>query len=372
MVYRLTPQIISLQKKSSEPVTVYIDSPGGATIHANSLHQLLSISQQDEEPRHFITVATSQAASAAADLLAAGSYCWAYPDSTILYHGLRTPADRILTVEETLQLAERLKAGNAGYASDLAQRAGIRAMFRFIMVRDEFDEMRKLYEDPDMDDLDCLTALLAEKLSPSASEVMDKALERHGRYDELLTYIGNRVKAPDEYASLAKAEAAQIKAIIDFEVKRNKHDWEWRFLDEGMNRVADDFFLFHEYIRMFMGRRFLGLCDIFANFLLTPDNREEIHNLPEEDRAGKIAETVRPILQPIWSYFVALCHVLQAGENQLNGLDAFWLGLIDDVVGVRDLPSFRVWSEGSQQVMDEEENAKQQEGEAPAEAAAGA
>ena len=77
-----------------------------------------------------------------ADLLAAGSYCWAYPDSTILYHGLRTPADRILTIEETLQLAERLKAGNAGYASDLAQRAGIRAMFRFIMVRDGFDELR--------------------------------------------------------------------------------------------------------------------------------------------------------------------------------------------------------------------------------------
>src|SRR5205807_10008287 len=128
---------------------------------------------------------------------------------------------------------------------------------------------------------------------PSASEVMERALERVGRYDELLTYIADHVKPPDEYPSLAKAEAAQIKAIIDFEVKRNKRDWEWRFLEEGMNRVTDDFFLFHEYIRMFMGRRFLGLCDIFASFLLTPENREEINNLPEKDRAGKVAETVR-------------------------------------------------------------------------------
>ena len=233
-------------------------------------------------------------------------------------------------------------------------------MFRFIMVRDEFDEVRNRYEDPNMDDLECLTAILAEKLSPSAFEVVERALERHGRYDELLNYIADHVKPPAEYPSLAKAEAAQIKAIIDFEVKRNKRDFEWQFLEEGMNRVADDFFLFHEYIRMFMGRRFLGLCHIFADFLLTPENRAEIETLPEKDRPEKIAETVRPILQPIWSYFVALCHVLQSGENQLNGIDAFWLGLIDDVVGVRGLPSFRVWSEHSQQLKDEEGNAQQE------------
>ena len=43
----------------------------------------------------------------------------------------------------------------------------------------------------------------------------------------------------------------------------------------------------------------------------------------------------------LWSFFVALCHALQEGENELTATDAFWLGLIDEVMGVKELSGFR-------------------------------
>jgi len=33
------------------------------------------------------------------------------------------------------------------------------------------------------------------------------------------------------------------------------------------------------------------------------------------------------------AFFIALCHALQEGENELTAIDAYWLGLVDEVVG---------------------------------------
>jgi hypothetical protein len=273
-------------------------------------------------------------------------------------------------MEETLQLAQSLKAGNETYAMELARQAEFRAMFRFISLRDQFHELRA--DNPDLNDLQCLISLVAEKLSSSATDVLDKALTRHARYNSLLQYVATHTKRPSTFKTVAKGEAAQIKAIIDFECWQNRKNKEWSFLSDGMHRLSDDFFLFHEYLRMFQSPRFKYLCDIFADFLLTPEEQEEISKLSAEDKPKKVAEKVRPTLQPIWSFFVALCHVLQQGENQLSGLDAFWLGLIDEVVGVPDLPSFRLWVEHSTQTAkDEQEKAGIQENTAIADAAKG-
>jgi hypothetical protein len=56
-------------------------------------------------------------------------------------------------------------------------------------------------------------------------------------------------------------------------------------------------------------------------------------------------EKLRPHFQPAWSFLVALGHALQEGENELSALDAFWLGLIDEVLGSSDLPLTRYFAE---------------------------
>ncbi len=110
LAYRLIPQILSYLSESRAPITAYIDSPGGLATYMQSLLQMLQTSNQSfDPPCRLITVATSLAASAAADMLASGDYALAYPDSIIVYHGFRAPSDRPLTVEETMSLAQRLR-----------------------------------------------------------------------------------------------------------------------------------------------------------------------------------------------------------------------------------------------------------------------
>ncbi len=53
------------------------------------LRLLRGLSQDGQPGPTIITVVTSQAASAAADLLTFGTYALAYPDSSIMFHGGR-------------------------------------------------------------------------------------------------------------------------------------------------------------------------------------------------------------------------------------------------------------------------------------------
>ena len=52
---------------------------------------------------------------------------------------------------------------------------------------------------------------------------------------------------------------------------------------------------------------------------------------------------------------MALCHVLQSGDYYLTAVDAFWLGLIDEVIGVHDLPTLRLFRERADQLADDKD-----------------
>jgi ATP-dependent protease ClpP protease subunit len=70
MLSRLTPQILKLQSVSRDPITVYIDSPGGNVSNMETILRLLRLTDQDSSPAcQIITAVTTMAGSAAADLL---------------------------------------------------------------------------------------------------------------------------------------------------------------------------------------------------------------------------------------------------------------------------------------------------------------
>ena len=58
-------------------------------------------------------------------------------------------------------------------------------------------------------------------------------------------------------------------------------------------------------------------------------------------REPEMLKLVKPRIRPIWLFFVALCHVIQEGENELTPVDAYWLGLIDEVWGAKELVTLR-------------------------------
>jgi ATP-dependent protease ClpP protease subunit len=365
LVAELTPQIIKLTNESREPITVYIDSKGGSVASAELLLRLLTASNQDMAPPCWlITVVTSWAASAAADLLSSGNYAIAYPESTILYHGVRSSFNDPLTVEVASYLAESLKLSNDRYAMALARKSEWRFMYRFMTMRSEFDTFRTKSKQAGMSDLDCFLALTGEKLSKNAKKIVEQAKSRHQRYSALLTHVlkfAMRSKRVSTGTRAAENESVIIRGIITFELKSNKDNPGWTFGDGGLSRLSDDFFLLKEYLESAQSEQFRSICERWSPFVLSKSELDQLEAMPADEKAAQRLAIVQPHFQPLWSFFVALCHALQEGENELTATDAFWLGLLDEIIGTQDLPLLRYL----QEFQADPEPAQLQDGEPP-------
>ncbi len=164
-----------------------------------------------------------------------------------------------------------------------------------------------------------------------------KCQERQGRYEKLLEIA----KKSKKYRSKAKTEESRLQNMIEFEVESNRTNKNWTFRDDGLTRLNDDFFLLNEHLERSESVRFDKWCQKWSKFALSQDEQKKIDNIPEELRPRKIIEKVRPLFEPLWSFYIALCHILQEGENALTATDAFYLGLVDEVIGIKGLSGFR-------------------------------
>jgi ATP-dependent protease ClpP protease subunit len=339
LIYKLTPTIVALQHENRKPITVFIDSPGGNIVSARSLWRLLTASDQDfSQPCHIITVATTRAASAAADLLTSGDYAIVYPQSTILYHGVRTYSETQLTVETTSELADALRLINENYAVELVRKLESRFSFHYLLLQKDFDNIRKKESNKNVSDTDCFLTIISNNLSDQAKKLFSMAKERRGRYEKLLAII----KKTNKLKTTAEKEGRQIKDLVDFEIKANKSNANWSFQNGGLTRLNVDFFVLNEHLANLESDRIDNWCIRWGRFALTDSEKAEIDAFAEVSlKNKKLIEIVRPRIEPLWTFFVALCHALQEGENELTATDAFWLGLVDEVMGEKELPCIR-------------------------------
>lgn len=333
-VARLTPRILALQSESREPICVYINSPGGYPRCAEALLNLLKLSNQDiAEPCRIITAVTVQAASAAADLLASGDYSIAFPQSTILHHGVRQSTGDPSTLESTGRLNEQLRISNTHYAMELARKSEDRFRFRFYSVRDEFASVRAKKNSPHLSDYDCFVAVIEEKLSVDAKKIFHKAVKRAERYKDLINSVAGG-SGREDAKTLMSVQAVIIKAIVDFEVSGTSSNETQDFRFGGMRRLVDDFYLLNEYLTGNSNQKLDEWCTTFGRLFLTAEQQAEVDVITDDtEKQKRLIEINKPILQPMLSFFTALCHALQEGENELTATDAYWLGLVDEVVG---------------------------------------
>jgi ATP-dependent protease ClpP protease subunit len=350
MLSRLTPQILKLQSLNRNPISLYIlNSPGGNVAIMQDLIRLVKLSDQDSSDScRLITVVTTKAQSAAADLVSAGDYAVAFPGSSLLYHGVRTPglvpALQPLTAERTSLLAHVLRLTNDAYAMALAQKAETRFRLKYVLLRPRFKQLREAK--PHMSDLDCFWELLSEKLSVAARKVFKKARERYARYEPLFSKVSKPPNAARGPERRAKVEARTIKAIVDFEMASNKNDASWAFKDGGLTRVVEDFFLVSEYVEVEQSPRMRDWCLSLGRFALTPEETAELDQIQDEQlRNERLIEKVQPPLKPLVMFFGALCHALQEDDNELSAVDAYWLGLVDEVMGNNSLLTTRMFAE---------------------------
>ena len=92
--------------------------------------------------------------------------------------------------------------------------------------------------------------------------------------------------------------------------------------------------LLREYIgESFSSKRILEWCESIGKLTLPKEVTREVQAIENvEEQAKRWEAEVAPVLNHVWSFFVALCHALQEGEAELGATDAYWMGLIAEVI----------------------------------------
>lgn len=134
-----------------------------------------------------------------------------------------------------------------------------------------------------------------------------------------------------------------LKAIIDYECKKTGLTTKQFLSAADLSAIRDNFYqirgLYHD-------RYWINLLEIVqlkGEFFLQPDETKHFEEIPkdhEEERADFLMSCVAHKLNPIWWFVVSLSRCLQSGEHTIKPVDAYWLGLVDEVIG-SDLPCVR-------------------------------
>lgn len=177
-VAQLTPQIHAL-RESTEPITVYINSPGGNVVAADRLRTLIRMPDQDGIPRRLITVVTDEAASAAADFLALGDYAIAYPSASIVYHGTRRPFGGVVTAESARSVASDLQRTNERFALRLADKVIGRIILASGQIGKGLSEYREIPAGDDWPNIEpIVTAQIKELIFDDVLDLARAAMQR--------------------------------------------------------------------------------------------------------------------------------------------------------------------------------------------------
>jgi ATP-dependent protease ClpP protease subunit len=350
LVHRLMPEICRLRGESGDPITAYIDSRGGSTLSTEHIRALCKAPNQDGVTCSLVTVATTRAASAAADLLALGDYAIAYPKSIIHCHGTRLSAEEI-TKESAESLAASLHEANEDFALRLAKRVFARMAFRYTLLRHEFPDIRKEasekeWKRPMESDLECFALTIFQRLSQHLQKLPQEVFFLYESLLKMRSFVLDRLGKIPDGQKLAVTEASMLKHLLDFELAQEKPS-HWSFSLGGFDLFASDF----RKLADFLFGKHHGALDNHIQTLgvlfLDPQQLKVHEKIRSENQsaAGEWLKTaVRPTIEPLWYFTVALCRLLQQGENQLSAEDAYWLGLADEVVGAH-LPSLRLVAE---------------------------
>lgn len=308
LLERLLPEIFELTAQSREPITVFINSTGGMpNVTQGILDALRRTTPDDARVSRIITVAAPMAWSAAANLLVAGDFAIAHPESSLLYHGGRWPLPSKYLTAEVARDGRELHNDHERSGSILAVDSFKRFSSIFSALRSLFAQHRAETGSPALADVDCFHALLRERLSPAGQKVIDLAVPLSRDYDGLFLHFRKKLRR-GRAVTKRYLQKLMLFASSEFEFETSdKSDETW---DGGFSRISDHFYFLNAF---FDTKKLCEWCAAPA----------------ESQTAGADAVDLDDMALSLFSR--ALCRSLQEGENYLTPPDAVWLGLIDTV-----------------------------------------
>jgi ATP-dependent protease ClpP protease subunit len=339
---------------SCDPITLFIDSPGGGTLFSERIYQTLKLPNQDSGERcRLITVGVNLAASAACDLLIAGDYALVYPHTVLLCHGVRQSGEGLdVTREAALSIAQSLASSNEQFALQLAENAISRFIFRFVTLRHTFESIRRDRANDTLSDASAFLYALTPHVSPRLMHLLRQAMINYLDNDLIDFAIREKIAnaVPTTPASQVEFEALILECIIEYQRKDAVGDTDWTFRYNGIPQLESKFSLLmssHEEAHV---QQIEKLVQRWGEFLLSEDDSKLYSALLQDDRADWLTEKVTRTVRSLWFLFVGICRLLQENDNYISAEEAYWIGLIDEVIGRPELPNPRTLVEFAQQM----------------------
>jgi hypothetical protein len=364
MVAKLTPQIITLKRTSTDPINVLIDSDGGSVRGARVILGLLKTPDARGACCSINTIVTGNACSAAADLLAAGDYIAAYQHAYIHFHGTGM-SDVLLTAASAHELSQDLLSEDKCSSAQLAGAVFPRQLDNYSKLLKEVRQWREtsIEELKSFDvlvgegsvDVPAFAVALADKLQTPYQPVVVHCLEETVRRASILkqfrevTDLGRQLppmlrsaikqKHPDaDAAARVSRELVLLTALV---ADRIANEPDWDLSSKNFNRLEQTFLQLREVMDGTFEDGLLQQVSEWGTLFMSPRDlrffkRYKLSDLDNPKIAAEfdgIVGRTSTKLESLWSFTLTLCGLLNIGENPVTPNDAYWLGLIDEVLG---------------------------------------
>jgi hypothetical protein len=253
-----------------------------------------------------------------------------------------------VNVQTAEYLANALRRTNERYARDLALASFPRLLVRFVSSGTK--ELAAFIQDPSKG-LPALANLLQSHLfSYQLYNLMKRAVERQEAirslsakvYAELARKKKNSLKSIDH-------EAAIIRTVLNEKLKSARAA-NTSLADGGIDAVVADFQLLHDYYFGTLNRTTQSWVRQYGVMFLKPDETQHYQTAAFNDDAAKaqwLMDVAGPRIRQLWYFSVSVARLLQEEDFEFGSNDAYWLGLVDEVIG-ENLPSLRLLIQGNQ------------------------
>jgi len=244
-------------------------------------------------------------------------------------------------------MAGALQSANEQFALRLAERIISRLLFLLTIHRQEIDSNP---HDTDISSpVSVFVSLLEIKLSAideNHAQLVREAREMQQQTSKLVQILIEKVSAekgnsPPETS--AEAQIRFLKALLDYELSRADRPENWTLLQGGFDEIRQHFLQFADFLAGEHTDHRERLVRDYGTFMLSKAELTHFQTLASDSKesAEWLNEKASPRMAEFWYFVLCLCRQLQRGENPFEAQAAYWLGLVDEVLGT-DLPCMRL------------------------------
>lgn len=311
---RVASEFEALRNRSTQPIAIHIHSPGGDLRAFRDIVRRCGLYRMPRDVQ--VRTVGYEAMSAAAYLLISGHHASAASGMTLHLHGTAFPLHKSSTLhmEAALAIALRLDRENRGVSKRLAQRTAVRLIRRYRDLVIPVPSTSVLQGSAHVEEL--VGRLTMRVRSIVGHEVLCDSLARYGSLCPAVVNWSTVMRGPAKRSS-KDLESQMCVAMIDCEDPID---------DLGLPPVRcaellNDYALARDLVRSW---RMAVLDTIAVEFGVLQQ---------AQLKSDTWMTPVRLSALKVWIFAVVMSQRLLAADTPLSSADAFWMGLIDEVIG---------------------------------------